>query len=138
MSKLNQCIANRNIAMGMKLHGMTDDIGNFIIPSVLQPAHRVEDSALNGLKSIVQVGYSPFQNYVRGILEEPIFIHTRKVGNILFTDTPIILSISLPIKVNIIYVLLAHFFISCSKTSSSSILRFPIIKSCRSGVFFPI
>ena len=74
-AQLHQCVAYGSIAVRMKLHRMPHDIRHFIITSVIQPFHRMENTPLHWFQSVVDMRYSTFQYHIRGIIEKPILIH---------------------------------------------------------------
>ena len=65
--------------MRVKLHGVTDDVGHFVVASIVEAAHRVQNASLHRFQSIVDVGNGTFQDHVRGIIQKPILIHARQV-----------------------------------------------------------
>ena len=79
LTQLHQCIANRSITMRMELHGVSYDIRHLVIPSVIHALHRVQDTPLNGFQTILYMRNGTFEDYVRGIIQEPVLVHTTKV-----------------------------------------------------------
>ena len=42
-------------------------------------SHGVQDTPLHGFQSVHDVGYGTFQDYVRGIIQEPVLIHAAQL-----------------------------------------------------------
>ena len=83
LSKLYKCIADRSISVGMILHGVAHYVGNLVEPAVIDAFHCVEDTPLNRLKPVKQVGHGTFKYDIRGIVNEPCLVHPcQMLGNI--------------------------------------------------------
>ena len=67
--------------MRVELHGMSHDVCHLIISAVVHALHRVQNTALHGFQSVLDVWHGTFQNDVRGIVQEPALIHTAQVVN---------------------------------------------------------
>ena len=65
--------------MWMELHGMTDDVRNLIVSAIIHSFHRMENTALNRLQTVLNVGNGTFENYVTCVIQEPVLVHSRKV-----------------------------------------------------------
>ena len=65
--------------MGVELHGMSHDVGHLIVASVVEQLHRVEYASLHGFESVTQVGNGALEDYVRGVVQKPVLVHTRKL-----------------------------------------------------------
>ena len=52
-------LADSGIAVRMVLHGLPDDIGDFVIAAVVHFPHGVQDAPLDGLEAIFDRRYSP-------------------------------------------------------------------------------
>ena len=78
LSELYQCVTNRGVAVGVELHRVTDDIRHLVVATVVHTFHRVQDTSLYGFQTVLDVGHSALQNYVRGVIQKPILIHTRE------------------------------------------------------------
>ena len=70
--------------MGMVFHGVTHDVGHLVETAVVQLTHRVEDTSLHRLQSVLQRGNGTVQNHIRGIVEKPILEHTLKGNHMIF------------------------------------------------------
>ena len=79
LPQLHQSVADGSIAMWMELHGLTHDVGHLIIPSVFHAPHRVQDTSLNRLQSVDDMGHGSLQDYIRRIIQEPVLIHTAQL-----------------------------------------------------------
>ena len=67
--------------MRVKLHGMAHDVGHFVVAAVVHALHRVQDAALYGLQTVLNVGDGAFQNDIRGVVEKPVLVHAAEVVN---------------------------------------------------------
>ena len=76
---LHKGVADRGVAVGVKLHGMAHNVGHFVVPSVVHAFHRVQYAALNRFQAVGDVRHGAFQDNVRGVVEEPILVHATKV-----------------------------------------------------------
>ena len=76
---LHKGVADRGVAVGVKLHGVAHNVGHFVVPSVVHAFHRVQYTALNRFQAVGDVGHGAFQDNVRGVVEEPILVHATKV-----------------------------------------------------------
>ena len=65
--------------MRMELHGMSYDICHLVVASVVQALHRVQDTSLNRLQSIVDMRNRTFQNNIRSIVQKPVLVHTAQL-----------------------------------------------------------
>ena len=63
----------------MKLHGVTHDISHLVVSAIIHTFHGVENASLHRLQSVLDVRNGTLQNYVRGIVEEPVLIHTAEM-----------------------------------------------------------
>ena len=68
LSQLHQGITDGSIAVGVELHGLAHDAGHFIIPAVFHTPHGVQDTALNRLQTINDMGNGTLQDGVGGIV----------------------------------------------------------------------
>ncbi len=48
LPKLNQCISDRGISMGVILHGLAYNIGYLVVPAIVHLTHGMKDTALDG------------------------------------------------------------------------------------------
>ena len=64
--------------MGVKLHRMTDDVCHLVVATVVHTLHRVQNTSLHRLQTVLDVGHSALQDYVRGVIQKPILIHSRE------------------------------------------------------------
>ena len=81
LSHLHEGIANRGIAMRMKLHGVTHDIGHLIISTIIHALHGVQNASLHRLESILDMGHGTLQDDVGSIVEEPVLVHTAEMAH---------------------------------------------------------
>ena len=65
--------------MRVILHGMAHDVGHFIIASVVQTIHGVQDAALHRLQSIVEMRDGTLKDDVRGIVKKPVLVHAAQL-----------------------------------------------------------
>jgi hypothetical protein len=62
---------------------MTNNVGDFVVSAVLFFPHGVEDPALYRFKTVLNVRDRPFENYIRGIFQEPVAIHPAHMHGII-------------------------------------------------------
>ena len=67
--------------MRVKLHGVSHDIGNLVVASIVHSLHRVENTSLHRLQTILDMRYGALKDYVGSIIQEPVLIHARKMVN---------------------------------------------------------
>ena len=67
--------------MGVVLHGLTHDICHLIVATILDTLHGVKDTTLHRFETISQVGHSTLQDNIRGIVQEPVLVHTREAAH---------------------------------------------------------
>ena len=79
LAQLHKCITNGGISVGMVLHCLANDICNLIEASVINILHCVHNTPLNRLKTVSDMRNCTLQNNVRGIIQEPVLIHTGKL-----------------------------------------------------------
>ena len=79
LSQLHQCVADARVAVRVKLHGMSHDVRHLVIAAVVHALHRVQDAALHRLQTVLNVRHGPFEDDVRGIVQEPVLIHAAQV-----------------------------------------------------------
>jgi len=68
--------------MRVIFHGITDDIGYFIVASVFEFTHGVQNPALHWLEAIVGVGYCALKYNVAGVVEKPLAKHIVDVARV--------------------------------------------------------
>ena len=78
LSELHECVTDGGIAVGVELHSVSHDVGHLYAAAVIHTPHRVEDTPLHRLESIVYVGHRSLQNHIGGVVEEPIAEESRK------------------------------------------------------------
>ena len=82
LSQLHQRVLDAGITVGMELHGMTYYVGYFVVTAVIHALHGVQDTSLYGFKTVTDMGNGSFQNYIRGVIQEPALVHFIKMmGN---------------------------------------------------------
>ena len=67
--------------MRVVLHSLTHDICHLVVATILHTLHSVQDTALNGLKTILQMGHGTLEDNIRGVVQEPVLVHTRKTAH---------------------------------------------------------
>ncbi len=65
----HQRVADRGVAVGMILHGLPDDVGDFVEFAVVGGVHRPENAALDRLQPVVHVRNGPFLDHIRGVFQ---------------------------------------------------------------------
>ena len=79
LSQLHQCVAYGGVAVRVKLHGVSHDVGHLVIPAVVHALHGVQYASLHGLQSVLYVRHGTFQYHIRSIVQEPVLIHAAQV-----------------------------------------------------------
>ena len=77
-SHLGECIHNGGITVGVKFHSFTGNVGYFVVASIVHSLHRVQDAALHGFETIVEMGHCALQNHIGGVIEKPVLIHSSE------------------------------------------------------------
>ena len=112
--------------MRVVLHGVTDDVGDLVEPPIVHFVEAVQDAALHRLQAVVLVGHSPFEDYVRRVIQEVVVVHPGDL------DDPFQrLSWAFTFRGVSLLVLRVYrwqFFLAHSSTKSFSTRRFSMIK----------
>ena len=58
---------------------MSYDVGYFVVAAVVEAFHGVQDTALNGFQTVVDVRNGTLQNYIRCVIEEPVLVHAAQL-----------------------------------------------------------
>ena len=61
MPHLYQSITDGGIAVRMELHGVSYDVRHFVVSSVIHTLHGVQDAALHGFQTILDMRYGTIQ-----------------------------------------------------------------------------
>lgn len=64
--------------MGVKLHGVTHNIGNLVKPPVVKQLHRVEYASLHGFESVIDMRDGTLQYHIARIVEKPALEHASQ------------------------------------------------------------
>ena len=75
LSQPHQRVRNGAVAVRVEFHRVPHDVRHFTIAPVVQPVHGVQDAALHGLEPVIDLGYGPFQDDVRGVIQKVVGIH---------------------------------------------------------------
>ncbi len=75
LSQPHQRVCNGTVAVRMEFHRVSHDISHFIITPVVQAVHGVQNTALHRFKPVIDLGYGPFQNDIRGVIQKVVGIH---------------------------------------------------------------
>jgi len=81
LPQLHQGIPDRSISVGMILHGLPDDVGYLVETAVIHLLHGMENPTLNGLQPVNHIGYGPLQDHIGGVIQEPLPVHPRQIGD---------------------------------------------------------
>lgn len=65
--------------MRMVLHGVSDDVCDLIVSSVVHLLHGMEYAPLHRFQSVVDMWDSTLQDNVARIVEEPVLVHPRQM-----------------------------------------------------------
>lgn len=74
LPELDHGVADGGVAMGVILHGVADDIGDFVVTTVFEFVHGMEDATLDGFEAVVDVGDGALEDDVGSVFEEPVAI----------------------------------------------------------------
>ena len=69
---VDEGVADRLVAVGVVLHRVADDVGHLVEASVVLFLQRVEDAALHGLESVVDVRDGAFEDDIARIIQKPL------------------------------------------------------------------
>ena len=75
LTHLHEGRANGLVAVRVVFHRVTHDVGHLVETTVLQFVHRVEDAALHGFQTVVNVGKGAVENDVGGVIQVPFAVH---------------------------------------------------------------
>ena len=75
LSQLHEGVTDGGVAVGVELHGMSHDVGHLVISAVVHALHRVHNAALHGLEAVLNVRHGTFQDYIAGVIQEPVLVH---------------------------------------------------------------
>ena len=79
LAELHEGVADGSVAVGVELHGVTHDVGHLVISAVVHAAHGVQDAALHGFQTVLDMRYGTLQDDIAGIVEEPVLVHSREM-----------------------------------------------------------
>ena len=60
---------------------MTHDVGHLVVSAVVHSFHRVEYASLHRFQSVAQMGHGTLQDYIAGVIQEPVLIHAAEMVN---------------------------------------------------------
>lgn len=63
----------------MVLHGMSHEVRHLVVAPVVLLLHRVQDAALHGLETVVEMRHRTLEDNVRRIVEKPVLVHSREL-----------------------------------------------------------
>ncbi len=63
----------------MVLHGVSNDVRDFVVTAVIHSLHSVQDATLNGFQTVGDVRHGTFQNYIGSIVQKPVLVHLGKI-----------------------------------------------------------
>jgi len=75
----HQRVADRGVAVRMKVHGVADHVGCLVGAPVVDFVERPEDAALDRLQTVVDVGDGAVLDYVAGVFEKVAVHHGAEV-----------------------------------------------------------
>ena len=65
--------------MGVILHRLADDVRHFVVLAVIHRLHRMKNTALNRLQTVLNRRDGSLKNDIRGIVQKPVLVHARQV-----------------------------------------------------------
>ena len=66
----HECVANRGVPVGVKLHGISNHVRHLHEPSVVDAMQRPQNAALDRLEAVGQGGDGAIANDIGGVFEE--------------------------------------------------------------------
>ena len=126
LSDLHHGIADGSIPVRVVLHGVTDDVGDLVEPPVVHFVEAVQDAALHRLEAVILVRHGPFEDDVRGVIQEVVVVHPGDLNDPFkrFSSAFTFRGVALLV----LRVYRWHFFLAHSSTKSFSTRRFSMIK----------
>ena len=79
LSYLHQSVADGSIAVRMKLHRASHDVGYLVQSSVVHEVHGVQDASLHRLQSVLDVRHRTVENHRRCIVQKPVSVHAAQM-----------------------------------------------------------
>ena len=79
LAQLHQRVAYRHVAVGVQLHRLAHHVGHLIISAVVHALHGVQYASLHRLQTVLDMRHGTFQDYVAGVIQKPVLVHSRKV-----------------------------------------------------------
>ena len=64
LSELHESISDRGVSVRVILHGIAHDVGHFVEMAVINGAHRMQNTSLHRLESILDVRHRTLENHV--------------------------------------------------------------------------
>src|SRR5262245_2856136 len=115
--------------MRMILHAVSDDVRHFIIATIFHIPHRMQDTALDRLQTVIDMWYCTFQDYIRCVVQKPTLIHPVQMHDVNFLFM-LLHAVGFGCRL-IIFVLLlfSHYAIDSSITFFST-LNLPMMNFC--------
>jgi hypothetical protein len=75
LAESDESIADGSVTVGVIFHGVADDVSDFVIATVIEFIHGVEDAPLDGFEAVIDVRDGAFQDNVRGVIHEIVGVH---------------------------------------------------------------
>ena len=79
VGKHHQSITDGGVSVGMIVHGIADDIGNFLRSAVVNLIQRPEDAPLNGFQTVINVGNGPRTDHITSIIQKVPVDHLAEI-----------------------------------------------------------
>ena len=79
LSHLHQCVTNTGVAVGVELHGVSYNVCYLIISAVVHALHGVQNAALYGFQTVLDMWHGTLQNNIGGVVQEPVLIHAAQM-----------------------------------------------------------
>ena len=92
LTQLHESVLDRRIAVRVVLHRLADDTRHLVVAAVVHTPHGVQNTPLHGFQTILHVRNGPFQNNVRGVIQEPVAVHARKLADPFVLRDPVVLA----------------------------------------------
>ncbi len=75
LAQLDEGVADGGIPVGMVLHGVAHHVGHLVETSVVGFLEGVEDAALDGFESVIDVRDRALEDDIGSVIQEPVAVH---------------------------------------------------------------
>ena len=65
--------------MRVELHGVTYNVRYLVISAIVHALHGVQNAALYGFQTVLDMWHGTLQNNIGGVVQEPVLIHAAQM-----------------------------------------------------------